>query len=102
MKLTRQVSSNSGLASIGQVARDSGETMTVEERNREVDAVISRATVSLANLSAEEAKLLNDLCKHFELPRGTLLRRAAAIELVGGAETVSDRLREAAQHLVYR
>ena len=76
--------------------------MTVNERIREVDAVMGRATVSLAKLAAAEQTLANDLCEHFELPLGTLLKRAAAIELVGGVETVSDRLREAAQHLVYR
>ena len=38
---------------------------------------------------------------HFELKLGTLLRRAAAIEIIGGADSVSDRLREAVQHLIY-
>lgn len=57
--------------------------------------------VSLEGLTPVEIELANKLCLHFELPLGTLLRRASAIELIGGSDSVTDRLREAAQHLIY-
>ncbi len=75
--------------------------MKIEERIRQVDLAMDAAKVSMAGLTPAEIELANQLCLHFELQLGTLLRRAAAIELVGGAESVTDRLREAAQHLIY-
>jgi len=75
--------------------------MNIEERIRLVDLAVGSATVSLTGLTDVEINLAEKLCQHFELKLGTLLRRAAAIEIVGGADSVSDRLREAAQHLIY-
>ena len=75
--------------------------MKIEERIQQADLAIESATVSMAGLTTVEIELANKLCLHFELQLGTLLRRASAIELIGGAESVSDRLREAAQHLIY-
>ena len=53
------------------------------------------------NITTIEIDLAKKLCQHFDLKLGTLLRRSAAIEIAGGADSVSDRLREAAQHLIY-
>jgi len=75
--------------------------MTIEERIRLADSFIEEAKVSLAGLTTDEIELAEKLCEHFELKFGTLLRRAAAIELIGGSDTTVDRLREAAQHLIY-
>ena len=75
--------------------------MKIEERIRQVDLAMEAATVSLSGLTAGEIQLADQLCMHFELPLGTLLRRASAIEIVGGFHLVADRLREAAQHLIY-
>jgi hypothetical protein len=75
--------------------------MTIEERIRLVDSFIEDAKVSLAGLTSDEIELAKKLCEHFELKFGTLLRRTAAIELIGGSDTTVDRLREAAQHLIY-
>jgi hypothetical protein len=75
--------------------------MKIEERIRQADLAMQSATVSLEGLTPAEIKLADQLCLHFKLPLGTLLRRASAIELIGGAESVTDRLREAAQHLIY-
>ena len=75
--------------------------MTIEERIRQVDLAMESATVSMEGLTDVEIELANKLCMHFELPLGTLLRRASAIEIVGGFHLVADRLREAAQHLIY-
>ena len=75
--------------------------MKIEERIRQADLAMESATVSMSGLTAAEIELAAQLCLHFELPLGTLLRRASAIEFIGGADSVSDRLREAAQHLIY-
>ena len=75
--------------------------MTIEERIRQVDLAMDSATVSMARLTTGEIGLAEKLCMHFDLKFGTLLRRAAAIEIIGGADSVTDRLREAAQHLIY-
>ena len=75
--------------------------MKIEARIRQADLAMESATVSMAGLTPVEIELAIKLCLHFELPLGTLLRRAAAIEIIGGAELVADRLREAAQHLIY-
>ena len=75
--------------------------MAIEERIRLADSVIEEAKVSMAGLTTSEVELAEKLCEHFELKFGTLLRRAAAIELIGGSDTAADRLREAAQHLIY-
>lgn len=75
--------------------------MKIEERIRQVDLAMEAATVSMKGLTSVEIELANKLCMHFQLPLGTLLRRAAAIGLIGGSDSVTDRLREAAQHLIY-
>ena len=75
--------------------------MKIEKRIKQVDLAMEAATVSLEGLTPAEIDLAKKLCIHFDLKFGTLLRRAAAIELIGGAGPVSDRLREAAQHLIY-
>ena len=75
--------------------------MKIEKRIRQVNFAMEWATVSLEGLTSAEIELADQLCLHFELPLGTLLRRAAAIKLIGGAESATDRLREAAQHLIY-
>ncbi len=75
--------------------------MSIEERIRQVNLAVASATVSLIGLTNEEIELAEKLCEHFDLQLGTLFRRAAAIEIIGGADSVSDRLREAAQHLIY-
>ena len=75
--------------------------MKIEERIRQVDLAMDSATVSMAGLTPAEIELADQLCLHFKLPLGTLLRRASAIELIGGSDSVTDRLREAAQHLIY-
>jgi hypothetical protein len=53
-------------------------------------------------LSAAELDLALQLCKHFELRLGTLVRRADAIRILGDTETTVERLQEAAQHLICR
>jgi hypothetical protein len=75
--------------------------MAIEERIRLAESVIEEAKVSVAGLTTDEVELARKLCEHFELNFGTLLRRAAAIKLIGGSDTTVDRLREAAQHLIY-
>ena len=75
--------------------------MKIEERIRQVDLAMESATVSLEGLTPGEIELASKLCMHFELQLGSLLRRASAIELIGGTDSVTDRLREAAQHLIY-
>lgn len=56
--------------------------MTVDERIKQVDEVLPRAAVLLS-----DRELAKQLCEHFELKLGMLIRRA-------------ERLQEAAQHLV--
>jgi len=75
--------------------------VNVEQRIRQVDQVLDRASVSLSDLSPTELELANQLCEHFDLQLGTLVRRADAIRILGGSSTNSERLREAAQHLIY-
>lgn len=75
--------------------------MAIEERIRLADSVIEEAKVSVTGLTTDEVELARKLCEHFELNFGTLLRRAAAIDLIGGSDTTVVRLREAAQHLIY-
>lgn len=75
--------------------------MKIKERIRQADLAMESATVSMKRLTTADIELANKLCMHFELPLGTLLRRASAIELIGGADSVTDRLREAARHLIY-
>jgi inorganic triphosphatase YgiF len=76
--------------------------MGVDDRIREVDKVASQAVVSLAGMTQDELMLAQQLCDHFELQLGTLVRRADAIRLLGDTETTTQRLQEAAQHLIYR
>lgn len=75
--------------------------MKIEERIRQVDLAMEAATVSMAEMTPAEIELAIQLCLHFELPLGSLLRRASAIELCGGSDSATDRKREAAQHLIY-
>ena len=75
--------------------------MKIEERIRQVDLALEAATVSLEGLTLAEIELAEKLCRHFDLKLGTLLRRAFAIERIGGSDTATDRIREAAQHLIY-
>ena len=70
--------------------------MNIEERIRQVDLAMESSTVSMAGLTTAEIELVEKLCIHFDLKLGTFLRRAAAIEIVGGSDSVADRLREAA------
>ena len=76
--------------------------MGVDDRIRQVDRVASQAIVSLADLTADDLELARKLCAHFDLQLGTLVRRADAIRILGDTETSTDRLQEAAQHLVCR
>ena len=62
------------------------QVMKIEERIRQADLAMESATVSMAGLTPVEIELANKLCLHFDLPLGTLLRRASAIELIGGAD----------------
>lgn len=75
--------------------------MNVEQRIRQVDQVLERASVSLSDLSPTELELAKQLCEHFDLQLGSLVRRADAIRILGGNASNSERLREAAQHLIY-
>ena len=70
--------------------------MKIQNRIRLADLAMESATVSMERLAPSEIELANKLRQHFDLPLGTLLRRAAAIEIIGGAESATDRLREAA------
>lgn len=74
----------------------------IEAQLREVDGYTPSASVSVARLADHEWRLAKDLCQHFEVPVGSLIRRAEAIRLAGGQDTVTNCLREAAQHLVAR
>jgi hypothetical protein len=76
--------------------------MTIEERIKQVDAVLESATASLIRYSAVDEELAHQICDHFDLQLGTLVRRAAAIQIIGDADSVADQLREAAQHLICR
>jgi hypothetical protein len=76
--------------------------VNVEQRIRQVDHVLDRAKVSLSDFSPTELALAQQLCEHFELQLGTLVRRADAIRILGDTETAAQRLQEAAQHLIYR
>ena len=75
--------------------------MTIEQRFRNVDLAAESATVSMAGLTNAEIELVEKLCIHFDLKLGTRLRRAAAVEIIGGTDSAIDRLREAGQHLIY-
>ncbi len=76
--------------------------MTIDERIRQVDQVMDQASVNLESLSSDELAIAKQLCEYFELPFGTLVRRAEAIRLLGDTDPTVDRLREAAQHLIAR
>ncbi len=73
---------------------------SLDERIKFVDLCMGRASVSLRKVSPADINLAHELCEHFELKLGTLMRRANAIRLLGEPGTMSDRLREAAQHLI--
>lgn len=74
----------------------------LQQRLKEIDRHMESAKVSMADLTDVERKLASDLCDHFELPLGTILRRADAIRLAGGQSNLADCLREASQHLIAR
>jgi hypothetical protein len=76
--------------------------MNVDQRIQQVDACIEQASVSIEGLSATELDLALQLCKHFELQLGTLVRRADAIRILDEGQTARERLQEAAQHLICR
>ena len=76
--------------------------VNVDERIRQVDQVLDQANVSLSDLTPAELELAQKLCEHFELQLGTLVRRADAIRVLGESATTSQRLQEAAQHLICR
>ena len=76
--------------------------VNVNERIRQVDQVLDQANVSLLDLTPAELELAQKLCAHFELQLGTLVRRADAIRVLGEPATRSQRLQEAAQHLICR
>ena len=76
--------------------------MGLDERIRQVDEVLDQAHVSLSALTLEERDLAEKLCAHFGLQLGTLIRRADAIGLLDEQAPVSQRLQEAAQHLICR
>ena len=74
--------------------------MNLDQRIQQVDACIEQASVSIEGLSPSEFDLAVHLCQHFELQLGTLVRRADAIRILGESATTSQRLQEAAQHLI--
>jgi hypothetical protein len=79
-------------------------TNPLERRLLQIDSFIPLATVNLAELPQTTLNLAHDLCQHFDLQLGSLIRRASAIMLADGenAADVSERLQEAAQHLILR
>jgi len=76
--------------------------MTVEERIAEIDAMMPYAEVSLLGLRQVEFSVAVKITDTFEVPFGSLIRRADAIELAGGQPTYVHSLQEAAQHLVMK
>ena len=74
----------------------------LDQRLIQIDSYIPLASVSLAELPQPTLNLAHDLCQHFDLLLGSLIRRANAIKLADGenAAEVEVRLREASQHLV--
>jgi hypothetical protein len=48
--------------------------MNVDQRIQQVDACIYQASVSIEGLSPAELDLAVQLCRHFELQLGTLVR----------------------------
>ena len=79
-------------------------TTPLDYRLSQTDAHIRDASVSIAGLPQSAINLAHDLCQHFDLQLGTLIRRANAIALAdgGNAAELCERLREAAQHLDLR
>lgn len=79
-------------------------TNPLDRRLLQIDSYIPLASVSLAELPQPTLNLAYDLCRHFDLQLGSLVRRADAIKLADGenAAGVEERLREAAQHLALR
>lgn len=74
----------------------------LQQRLKEIDRYMESATVSMADLNDDERKLASELCNHFDLPLGSLMRRADAIRRAGGQSNFEDCLREASQHLILR
>lgn len=74
--------------------------MTVEARIKQVDDLYAQATITLVKYTPADVELASQLCGHFELKLGTLIRRAEAIRLLQDTPSNKERLQEAAQHLV--
>lgn len=68
--------------------------MNVDERIKQVDAGIDRASVSIEGFSPAELDLAVQLCRHFKLQLGTLVRRADAIRILDVGQTARERLQE--------
>lgn len=75
--------------------------MTIEARIRQVDELLLCSSVSLSSFQPDDLLLAHDLCKRFKLHFGTLVRRASAIAQLQDTSSLADRLREAAQHLMF-
>jgi hypothetical protein len=75
--------------------------MMNEERIRQADQQMADSSVSTSLFQQADVELAKELCTHFKLEFGTLVRRASAIALLADTDSVADRLREAAQHLIY-
>ncbi len=74
----------------------------LDQRLKVIDRYKDSTTVSMADLTDVERELAIELCNHFDLPLGSLVRRADAIRRAGGQDNYSDCLREASQHLILR
>ncbi len=76
----------------------------LNERIRQIDNAIPDAGVQVKGLSPELIELSRELCEHFEVGYGTLLRRATAIAAFDKSKSGISRvhLQEAAQHLVVK
>ena len=79
-------------------------TDPLNQRLKQIDGYVPAATVGIAELPQPTLNLAHDLCQHFDIQLGSLIRRANAIKLADGenAAGAEERLREAAQHLVLR
>ena len=79
-------------------------TNPIDRRLIQIDIYMPMASVELPELPRPALDLAHDLCQTFDLQRGSLIRRANAIALADGenAADASERLKEAAQHLIVR
>ena len=75
----------------------------LDERIRQIDTAFQLTGVCIGNSPAEVLSLCGELCLHFGIGYGTLLRRAEAIALADNAGSITqDHLQEAAQHLIIK